>query len=301
MIEPSLNAPPVYRRMLAGGAEPLRLSRAGVAAVLAGAAALAGVLWFRRHVGWDGPDVAFWSTWLGAGATALVVALLVARWLAGPLATAAGLLCLSAAAVLPGAIDAPPGAVAAGAFALFALANVPGRLRVVTRPEVAWGCFALIAAVTVCFGPLTGGAILATCVAMVLAGQNSRALRQFIRPAPLAILAVGAAVWLICGPEFDYPGVQPHRLLTLAVEAMVALLPWSPMAVVALVVGVRQGHWAAPFWRLVGCWIAAPVVLAPLGILQPPAALAICVPGLAILTAAGAAVLLPAVRRRWAR
>ena len=218
------------------------------------------------------------------------------------LATLAGLLYLCSVYVLFGGGDGPGGTIATAAIGLFALANVPGRLEIDSRPAMGWAFYAALAAGLVVEGPVVPGAILLVGLAVVLVSQNLRGLAFFVTPLGMAILLLSPAAWWLAR-QMGLPGIwdgdlaaiaarvsfQPERLPRVLAQTATAGLPWTPFAAVAVVMGVRGGHLSTPFWRLVGCWTVAPLVLVPFGILDAPTAMAILLPPLAIVAAPGAA------------
>jgi hypothetical protein len=65
------------------------------------------------------------------------------------------------------------------------------------------------------------------------------------------------------------------------------MLPWWPLALLALAAGCRRGDYAASFWRLAACWALAPMVLAAAGLLDGRAALAADCGAVSLFSAAG--------------
>jgi hypothetical protein len=312
MIEPSLDFPPVYRHMLAGGPERLRLSRSGIALLLIGSLALATWLAIPGLLGASGFEGMAFSTLIGAVLTGWFTGGIAARWIGSGPATLAGLVYLSAVAARPNVIDGPWSAVAVAAVGLFALATVPGRLPVDSRRGVGLAFYVVLSVATMVAGPIGPSSILLIGAAMVLVSQNPRGLKLFVHPLGITILASSPlAWWLAC--QAGMPGVwngewvQPlaqfafpseHPWLGFA-ELPIVLWLWFPFAVVALIIGFRQGHMAAPFWRFIGCWIVAPTGLAIFGILAPPAAMDMLLPPLAIVVAMGIHACLLGGRRVW--
>ena len=81
----------------------------------------------------------------------------------------------------------------------------------------------------------------------------------------------------------------------------VAALPWTPLAVLAAGIGLRQGHYATPVWRFFGCWVLGSLALAAVGAFRSPSQLGPLLPPLAVMGAAGLSGLLVWCRRSWRR
>jgi hypothetical protein len=65
------------------------------------------------------------------------------------------------------------------------------------------------------------------------------------------------------------------------------MLPWTLLAIIAVVIGFRQGHYATAFWQFVGCWLIVPILLATFGILQGHSTMAIAASPISMLAAVG--------------
>jgi hypothetical protein len=300
--------------MLAGGPRCLRLSTPHVGLLLAAGAALALVAWVSPRVETSVIDLPSLASIVWSTLTALALAVVAARWIGRSLATLAGLFYLSGVHVLLGGGDGPGATVATAAIGLFALANVPGRLKVDSRPAIGWAFFAVLAIGLVVEGPAGPVAILLACLAVALVSQNLRGLAFFVTPLGMAIVLLSPAAWWLMR-QMGLPGIwdgdlasavaavsfQPERLAPVLVRTATAALPWTPFAAVAVMVGTREGHLSTPFWRLVGCWVVTPLSLVPFGILDAPAAMAMLAPPLAIVAAPGAAGVWGWCRRAWRR
>jgi hypothetical protein len=301
MMEPSLDFPPVYRNMLSGGPARLRLSRRHLGLLLAGGVTLAAILAIRCLVESGETAGLGLATAVGATLAAVLTGAIAARWLGGGTATLAGLIYLVGVAMLPDVINSPFSAIALTAIGSFALAAVPGRLPVDARWGVGLTFYVALGAAVAVAGPRGAGAILVTCVAVVLVSQNARVLRFFLHPWGVAVFAFSTLAWWLAKHadttiSFNGDWTTTVERLTFRPERWLApTLVWTailfciPFAVVALVMGLRQGHLSAPFWRYVGCWIVTPLGLAVLGILAPPVAVALLLPPLAIIAASGVA------------
>jgi hypothetical protein len=319
-MEPSLDRRPdhrpIYWRFLLGGTQQLRLSRAAVTLLVIAGALLIPLGGLVTKLG------GFDATLLCRRPLPLLIALplaaLMARWLGGRLAMLAGLVYLSsmpslALAVPPAAAQSPietPFCLAMlAAMALFALANVPGRLPLVAH---VWTPGAFYSAVGVSLwlgGPAGPLLILATCVLYVTVSLDSRAVRFLTDPRGIAVLVaciaidLGLAAWWpeARGQLFRTPGVAPGlKLLLPQVIGTLLLtgLPWTPLAAMAVALGIRRGHYATGIWRLLGCWLVAPAGLAMIGVLGDPPRLAVLLVPLSVFGAAGLASLALASRRR---
>lgn len=267
-------------------------------AVLGGAALAVGLAARTPH----GPDPPALVDMLGAWLAAWATAALAARWLGGGLGLAAGLAMSLGAGGLLGLLDPWICASAAAAIGLFARARVPGRLACDPRRIARAGAFAILGIWLVARGPGEPATVWLVCLAYLLVGQDTRGLGRFALSAGTILLAVAlAARWWACQRGWlggDAPALDPSTWLaavrdpadTLALlgrRLAVALFPWSPLAIVAIVAGVRQGHHAAPFWRLVGCWAIVPAGAAVLGWIDARSAVSLAAPAWAVLAAAG--------------
>lgn len=67
----------------------------------------------------------------------------------------------------------------------------------------------------------------------------------------------------------------------------VGLLPWTPLAMASVAIGLRVGHYATPIWRFFACWALAPVALAAVGGFHGPSQVGPLLPPLAVISAAG--------------
>lgn len=302
--EPSLDAPPVYRRFLSGGSESLWPGRFSLLVLLLAGMGLLGVAWLFVLPNGSIAGVAFLWNGVGALVCSVVLVLMTSRWIGSRLGLLAGFVWLSSAAVLCAQVDTWPSAIGCSAMGWFAVAQVPGRLPTRTHPVVCWAFHATVGLSFLLFGPAAAFSILSVCLVFILISQDTRAVRFFVNPVALAILAVAAlgrwliglpmldgheAVWLdatAVSARWDFCiGAMSTRLAAVATGA----LPWLPLALVAVVVGLRQGHYATPFWRFLGCWILVSVGWIILGAGSGAAALALVMPPMCILAAAGLA------------
>ena len=172
-------------------------------------------------------------------------------------------------------------AIATVAVAAFAAANVYGR-----RPLGRWrGAkwlygVALTAAVGV--GGLAGLAIaVLPCLATAAFNSDARSVRFVLRPLNWlgAVLAGASRAWLL-----DEPWIVFGDGVETAAELTWALSPWWPIALTAIVLGVRLGHYATPFWRLCGVWLATGLALAVAGLATAELAAALLLPPLALIS-----------------
>jgi len=292
-----LFAPPVYRRFLAGGVDSLRPSRAGLVVVLAIGVGLVAIRWLCLPPEGPSASLAPLTTTVGTLATAIVLVLLTTRWLGSRLGTLTGLVWLTTLGVLGGQTYTPLAATLCLALGLFAAAEVPGRLPPLTHRATAWAFYGVVGLSLFPFGSDAAVVILATCLGFLLVSQNARSLRFLLNPVGLGLL--GAAIvgrWAL-GPVACVGDEAAPLADTLTVSLATGTLPWLPLAVVAVVAGLRQGHYAAPFWRLVGCWTVVAVGLGVLGTTSSPATLAALTPPVCVMAAAG----LTLGAGRWAR
>jgi len=71
--------------------------------------------------------------------------------------------------------------------------------------------------------------------------------------------------------------------------------------VLAVGIGLRQGHYATPIWRFLACWVLGPLALVAVGTFRSPSQLGPLLPPLAVMSAAGLSSLLVWCRRSWRR
>ena len=69
--------------------------------------------------------------------------------------------------------------------------------------------------------------------------------------------------------------------------AGIRLLPWAPWTLLAIAAGLRQGHYAAPFGRLLTAWLFGPWALWASGAMPARMAFAVFAPAAAITAAIG--------------
>jgi hypothetical protein len=292
---PSLDAPPIYRRFLAGGEDGLSPSaRAFVVLALAGGGLLA-LAWLFGAGGDSTACLRFASNAAGAAFCAFVLAWIAARWLGRRMGLLAGFAWLTSAGVLAGRVDAWTAFAISLALGLFAVAEVAGRTARITDRAIRLAFHVAVGLALVFVGPDAAITVLAICLVAVSVSQTACSLRFLADPAGLGILAAAvtarfliayaaglsaSATWM----PGSAAGSSPIGFL-----ASVAWggLPWWPLAAVAVVVGIGQGHYATPFWRLCGCWVLVPAGLAVLGVAHDAVAMAAMLPPLCVLAAAG--------------
>jgi len=297
--ERSLDAPPVYRRLLAGGTESLRLGRAGLLALTLGGVTLPAIGGLLVLPGGTVATPAFLATAVGSLVCSLLLAWVASRWLGGRLGVLAGLICSTSLGLLGGQIHTWLAAAVCAAIGAFAAAHVPGRLPTATRGAMRWAFHAAVGLVLLAFGWQAAIVIVTVCLVSVLIGQNTRSVRLLLHPVGLGLLAaaiigrfaldagLGMSAWSL------HAAVAPARWTTLAP----GVLPWLPFAALAAGVGLLQGHHAAPFWRLVGCWIAAPIGLTVLGATGSEETLTAVMPPVCVLSAAGLGLVISRIGR----
>jgi len=308
----------VYRNLLGGGDEPWCLSRAdcgllAVAGVLLPCVGLAAGA--AESLGWGAAALV-----LGHMFSGLCVAVISARWLGRRTGTLAGLLYLSSLYVLlPGRHSTMLSVFSltvVAAMGAFAGAEVPGRRPPAERgPAFCVFCVALAAAGVL--GGLAGsGCLLGVCFVYLLLFQDVRGLGFFAGWPKVALAAVCAggpclAIHLLASPDPWHglpPGAAPdwRGMWSSGPEGGFAgvgpgMLPWAPLALVAIVAGLRQGHYATPFARLLLAWLAVPAALGLLGILPAGLAWASFAPWVAIVSGAGLVECVAWRRRRRTR
>jgi hypothetical protein len=268
-------------------------------------ASLAGLRWSSEVLAWSRFGSLAWM--IGNTATGLVLAALSARWLGSRVGLFAGLVHVSSLYTLMpdrqscvGSLASLAASVAIGAFAS---AQVPGRLPTDDRP-VGFGIFCCAAAAAVFIEGLAGPAcLLAVCLGYLALFQDGSGLRFFtVRLRPM-FLIVSIATALIATRLLGVSGLHGSwdaaalkmpastgdraGILGGVLWAGIRLLPWAPWALLAIAAGFRQGHYAAPFGRLLIAWLLGPWALWAVGAVPARLAFAVFAPAAAITAAIG--------------
>ncbi|MBN2476475.1 MAG: hypothetical protein JXB62_17810 [Pirellulales bacterium] len=313
MSELSLYSPPVCRRFLAGGAEPLRLSWSAAAALAGGGAALALIGHVLRASGDFGPAVAQWPAIAASLVPALLLAGLTARWLGSRTGVLAGLLLIGSILLIPvpwGAIESLFCGAVIVAMGAFALGNASGRLPLIDRRATRWTFYVAAASCFVLAGPIGPAAVFATIPLFLVLSTDARMLGFLADPVGIGILLlVGICRW--ASPAGLHEAWAPVAALSgealgppigpiEAVAALaVATLPWLPAVALAVVVGLHRGHYATPIWKLFASWLLGPLALLAWGPFRHGVYLGVLLPPLAAIGAVGLAGVFAACRRRW--
>ena len=307
------SAPPVYRHLLSGAPDAFRPSlRATLWLAGCGAALLAAALFGQR----DGAARLPWV--LATLGAALLLATLATRWLGRRVGWLSGLVYLSSAGTLVPSPSAGADALLAlcvtAAFGAFGLANAAGRLPLRDGPWVARAFYAAAGLATLLAGPACALAVLGACLLLLGLNEDSRGLRFLGSPSGLWIFVLLAAAapaalglaqpgawdarwqWL-CAWTRGGAG-QGASLADLLRGLGLATLPWTPFAVTAMAVGLWRGHAATPAWRLFGAWALVPLVVMAVGAFDAAPRLAVVLPPLAVMAAAGLNESLAYLRRR---
>jgi len=294
---PSISCPPIHRCFLAGGPERLRLSLpAGVAICGAGL-----LLWLTTEVL---PTFTACTATAAAIATAaaVLVAALAARWLGSRLGALAGVLQLiSTFLLLPvrwGVAEMLFCLAVTAAMGAFALGNVPGRLPLIDRRWTRCTFYAAAGAAFLLAGPAGPAFILAGCLLLMAYSSDSRCLRFLADPVAVVLLVLPIAVRLVY-PQDSYLAWAPISALSAAAMGprmslpevlgsfFAATWPWTPPALLALVVGLRQGHYATPIWQFFGCCLIASLAVMAAGPFRHAAYLAAILPPMVVISSAG--------------
>jgi MFS family permease len=312
---PSLYWPPIYRPFLTGGRDRFRLTRTSIAALAACAALLA--LAVPTICAWGGhPTGPLWP-WLVVVATlqAICVAALAAHWLGDRAGLLAGLVQLVAASLLPNA-SALTNALFCLAFSVamgaFMVAQVPGPAALADRPPQRW-IFFLAAGITgILAGPVALALIFAVCGCYLASTQDRRGLPFLIDRQRLATLGLLMAIGLIVAWWIGQPNVALREGVLLHFPAgghafMASPGSWgtsalwlalfAPLVLPALCSGLRNGHYATPFWRFQLCWSLGPLALLAVGQFRCDLHLGMLLPALAITSAVTLENLLRRTRR----
>lgn len=303
-----------YWRLLAGGPGALRLSPVVLTAMAGGGTCLLGVSAVVLRAdglgagGILGPAV-IGSIVIAAG-TAVLVSALSARWFGARLGVLAGVVQFTSLYMLRAGRCAPGellfGAATAAALGVFAVANVPGKLPIIERR---WTRCVFAAAAGISF--MVGGAagpvlVLAGCLSYMAISGDLRSRWFFFDPVAIAILVVlvllGLALPVGWGAAralaFDSASASPSPREVFS-AVLVGSLPWTPLIVLAVAIGIRQGHYATPIWRFLACWAFGPMLLIATGFFRDAAYLGVLLPPLAVMGAAGLAEVVSWCSRRW--
>ncbi len=306
---PPRRCPPrlVYRRLLAGGAVPLQLGPLQGATVLGCGlvASLVGMRWSSAVLDWSWFGVLAWT--IGNALTGLALAAVAAHWLGSRVGMMAGLAHVTSLYTLmpdrqscAGSLASLAATVAVGAFAS---AQVPGRFPPADRP-IGFGIFCGAVAAAVFVGGLAGPAcIFAICLGYLALFQDGPGLRFFTARRRPVIVALSIAAACLATSLLGVPGAHglwdaaalkapaatpdPAGIADGVLWAGVRLLPWAPWALLALGAGLRQGHYAAPFGRLLIAWLLGPWTLWAAGAMPARLAFAVFAPAVAMTAAIG--------------
>ena len=291
--EPSLDAPPVYRHFLAGDLASFVPRLGSLLVLLIVGVGLLGVGWLIFSPRDSVTIFAYLSNAAGALVCAVLLAVLVSRWLGSRLGMCVGYVWLGSIAMLGVQVAAWPAAMCSLTVGLFALANVPSRLASIEHRAMGWAFYGVAGLVLVLFGFAAAGTIFAIGILSLLVSQNVKSVRFFFNPVGVGIFITAiVGRWLVV--RFATEG---HGLVS--VDLGLGQLPaWTPLAVVvasiclalvfvAVAVGFQHGHQATPFGRLVGCWLLGPLVLFALGTISINVALAAALPAGSVLAAVG--------------
>ena len=296
----------------------LRLSPSASAVVVGGGLIVLGIARAVSALGGAAGPAVWWPSVAAATLTAWLVAAIAARWLGSRLGVLAGLIQLTVQ--LTGIhVLLPTGEVAAemllcaavsAAMGAFALANVPGRLPLVDQRWTSWAFYAAAGVSFILAGPIGPAFIVTGCLLFLFLSADSRGARFFASPVGIAVFVLMVAVRLaqpdvaqgawavpagIAGGPLG-PRISPPEVLG---WLAVAGLPWTPLVVVTVALGLRQGYYATPIWRFFGCWALGPLVLAAVGGFRNQSQLCPLLPPLAVIGAAGLWGLIVWCRLRW--
>ncbi len=276
MPDPSSHPPQIAWRFLAGGPDGLRLSLSSAAVVVGGGAAWLLIASAVLVFGDMAPSPVRWPSVLAAILAALLIAALVARWLGNRLGVLVGLVQLTSMYAL-GSVHRGPAemlfcAAVTAAMGLFALGNVPGRLPLVDRRATRWAFYAAVGGTLLLAGPIGPAFVLAGCVPFLILCADSRGIRFLADPLGITLCALLMGLTMALPGGLPSPGVSAFRLSAdvlgprTSFSGLLGLmawgsLPWTPLAALAVVVGLRQGHSTTPIWRFFGCWLLGPLTL----------------------------------------
>lgn len=304
---PSLQRPPIYRRMLAAS-DPLHVTRTTllVAMVASFVAAVIGQAWFLYHYEEQQLDLLGVAVRTGfIFANSLVLGRFVSRWLGSWTGTAAALAFCSTFSVVLGISGNLQTLCLTGLMYCFARLAVPGRAMLDESVTTRRVCRLLLAFLIVGYGYSSGLVVLGTWFLYSLISQNLRLFTRRFRSADLVLVgvAVGISIWL-GGPMIDWDDSYLRQLASTRPLSVghfaILLLPWWPLLIGVIFITVRYGHYATPLFQLVAAWLLTTIFAVLLGILPRELGLILLTPPLAF---AVAPVLVPVfrlvARRRW--
>lgn len=298
-----LSAPPVYRRLLYGGEEALRLTKRDIW-FLTG---LAATLWLARALLGAWSD-AWWSVllcWSTSLAAATALATFAAYWVGRRMAVLTGvvLLCMHLTPPAQNYLSLLASTTVVAAMTAFAWANASNVRRI---DQIQWTRLGFAAAAALGFmlaGPIMPASVVVGCLMFLFVSQDSRGLQFLLHPAVVAVFLGSAivsllalatpacpawlALWQHQWPQLGWfsgqaAGTGSERIGPVALAG--SLFAWSPAVVVAILAGIRLGYFSTPIWRLVACWTAGAVVVAAMADRPWLAALT---PAVALLAAGG--------------
>jgi 4-amino-4-deoxy-L-arabinose transferase-like glycosyltransferase len=218
---------------------------------------------------------------LAGVATALLVAVLAARWFGPRVGLVAGLAQPSMYYVLQLArlaeCDMLLTLAVTGAMACFAVANVEGPCgRSVARrwPWLFYGCTTLAFFFKGLIGPAF---VLSGCGAYALIGRDWRGLKFLLNPLGVAGFLVSTVAWLAAA-YWQYPPILEHQVMHhfgrfqgdmggkgdaffYAYSVPLILLPCAPLVIYGVIRGVRLGLYTLPWWRFTTCWMIPGLLL----------------------------------------
>ena len=301
-LQPSLETPPVYRRFL-GGVQSLRLSLSAVTTIVALGVltALLSALLADSRPPWEVAGGGF-ATLIAALSTATIAA----RWLGSRIGLFSGCLYLISGQILLGTATTSDrwfAAMGTTAVAAFAAASIAGRMPLVSGRLPAIIFYALLSAILFSIGPAPAVSVAVVCVLVQVSVQSGRGMRFFAAPLGIVVLAATTlAAWLVPGPGWSSAenAAWPFSTATwsqhvsefihlLAVRMPFDMLPWSPLVLVAIIVGICQGHYSTPFGRFLTLWLLAPLGMVLADLIGCHAAAVMVFPPLSILGGIGLA------------
>ncbi len=298
---------PVYRRFLAGGSDDLHLKPAQGFAIAAYGALMLALVYTESsaaEAGWAGRIF----SGLASLATGVLLAGMAARWLGRRVGFLSGMVYASTAGVLvfgPHAdnVSAWLGLSMTIALAAFGLANTAGRRPMRANRWVAWTFYAAAGATAWAAGPLGPVCIFAAGLVTLYLGEDPQGLRFFVSPVGWALYAAiavlgpaivwwhgGAAevgLWAFLAKPLGGAAPPDATLPWLVRHTAGLVVPWTPLVALAILVGLARGHSALPAWRLFAGWAAAPLLLTAAGLWGARSLVAVVMPPLAVMAAAG--------------
>jgi 4-amino-4-deoxy-L-arabinose transferase-like glycosyltransferase len=252
---------------------------------------------------------------------AVILAALAARWFGRQVGLVSGLALLTSyyACQLGRLAECDMLLVAAvtGAMSCYACVHVESPSGRVNARWMPWLFYACVTCAFFFKGLIGPAFILSGCIAYSLWSQGFRGMKFFFDPLGLGVFAVCALGWFIAAYA-QYPTILSDQLLHhfarfqgrmgggkdpfyYLYSIPLIVLPWAPLILSGVVLGLRQGLYTQPFWRFVACWVIPGTVLLSLSTFKTKHYAAPLMPPLAIIGALSLLAYLRSLQRQSGR